>query len=293
VLGIVTTALLLTACGSPPAKSAVASSPRRVPSLGAPLEHISVNEPRPGELHLVYELEDTPELWEPLPDDELVASYRARVTARLNGNVLPRDLLVRQRAIMEAIGTERARGDAENARLLLEGRAGTIAPAICLESLLFREQARRYPMLDHPSEFGAFILRGKGRVRVYFSSLETVGGKIRREVNDRVRVDGASGFEVIAHLHNHTFMFDRVPGDRMWTIPETVADVGGALAPSTTDVHFYRNMRESLGLRGAWVTNGLDTARFGASDFDRLIAVRSIDGPEMRWSAIMTDAWKL
>jgi hypothetical protein len=67
-------------------------------------------------------------------------------------------------------------------------------------------------------------------------------------------------------------MFDRVPGDRMWTLPETVADVGGALAPSTTDVHFYRSMRESLGLRGAWVTNGLNTAQFSASDFARLIA---------------------
>jgi hypothetical protein len=220
----------------------------------------------------VYDLEDTPELWAPLPDDELVASYRARLKARLRGEVAPRDLLLRQRAIMEAIDTKRARGDAENATLVLEGRAGTIGPAACLESLLFREQARRYPMLERPSEFGAFILRGRGRIRVYFSSLETVGMKVRHEVNDRVRADGASGFEVLAHVHNHTFMFDRVPGDRMWTIPETVADVGGALAPSTTDVHFYRSMREGVGLRGAWVTNGLDTARFSASDFDRLNA---------------------
>ena len=77
---------------------------------------------------------------------------------------------------------------------------------------------------------------------------------------------------MIAHLHNHTFMFDRVPGDRMWTTPETVNDVGGALAPSTTDVQFYRSARETVGLRGAWVTNGLDTAKFGAADFDRLVA---------------------
>jgi hypothetical protein len=271
-LGLATTALLLTACGAAPAKSEAATPPRRPPSLGTSPEAIAVNEPRPGELHLVYELEDTPELWAPLPDDDLVASYRARVTARLNGNVSPRDLLLRQRAIMEAIGTERARGDAENATLLLEGRAGSIRPAACLESLLFREQARRYPMLEHPSEFGAFVLRGRGRVRVYFSSLETVGAKVRHEVNDRIRADGAAGFEVLAHVHNHTFMFDRVPGDRMWTLPETVADVGGALAPSTTDVHFYRSMRESLGLRGAWVTNGLNTAQFSASDFDRLSA---------------------
>jgi hypothetical protein len=271
-LGLMTTALLLAACGAPSAQSSVAPSPRRLPSLGTSPERIPIKEPRPGELHLVYDIEDTPELWAPLPDDDFVASYRSRVAARLDGEVSPRDLLLRQRAIMEGIKSERARGDAENATLLLEGRSGKIGPAACLESLLLREQAKRYPILEHPSEFGAFILRGRGRIRVYFSSFETVGGKVRREVNDRVRADGGSGFEVIAHLHNHTFMFDRVPGDRMWTIPETVADVGGGLAPSTTDVHFYRNMREDVGLRGAWVTNGLDTARFEASDFDRLIA---------------------
>lgn len=275
-LGVLTTALLLTACGSPPERTASAppppSPPRRQPSLGAEPEIIRVDKPRPGELHLVFDLEDTPELWAPAPDDDLIASYRARVTARLNDKVSPRDLLLRQRAIMEAIATERARGDVENTTLVLEGRAGTLGPAACLESLLFREQARRYPMVERPSEFSAFILRGKGRVRVYFSSFETVGAKVRHEVNNRVRADGASGLALLAHLHNHTFMFDRVPGDRMWTTPETVNDVGGALAPSTTDVHFYRSMRESLGLRAAWVTNGLDTARFGAVDFDRLIA---------------------
>lgn len=271
-LGLITTALLLSACGAAPEKSAFAPPHRPSPSLGESLEVIPVNEPRPGELHRLFDIEDTPELWAPLPDDDLIASYRARVTARLNGHISPLELLRRQRAVMEAIGSERARGDAKNATLLLEGRAGAIGPAACLESLLFREQARRYPMLEHPSEFGAFILRGKGRVRVYFSSFESVGAKIRREVNERVRADETSGFEVLAHLHNHTFMFDRVPGDRMWTTPETVNDVGGALAPSTTDVHFYRSIREEVGIRGAWVTNGLHTARFAANDFDRLIA---------------------
>jgi hypothetical protein len=264
--------LLLAGCGAPPEKKAVLSAPRPLPSLGAPLETLSVENPRTGELHLLYDLADSPELWAPMPDDELVESFRARVAARLGGHLSVRDLVTRQRAVLTAIGTESARDDAENATLLLEGKAGTIGPAACLESLLFRAQARRYPMLEHPSEFGAFILRGKGRVRVYFSSLESVGGKLRREINERVEADAASGFELTAHLHNHPFLFDRVPGDRMWTTPETVADVAGAVAPSSNDVHFYRNAREDMGLRGAWVTNGLDTARFTADDFDRLRA---------------------
>ncbi|MBN8228748.1 hypothetical protein JYK02_14665 [Corallococcus macrosporus] len=43
-------------------------------------------------------------------------------------------------------------------------------------------------------------------------------------------------------------MFDRVPGDRLWTTPETVNVVG------------------------AWVTNGLETGRYTAEDFTRLSA---------------------
>lgn len=271
-LGLLTTSLLLSACSPSVPKRAGAPPARPSPSLGAPAQTISIDDPAQGELHLVYDLADTPDLWAPASDDEIVARYRAQAAARLEGRLAPRELLLRQRAILQAIGTESARGDAENATLVLEGRAGAIGPATWLESLLFREQARRYPIIEHPTEFGAFILRAPGRVRVYFSSLDRVGGKIRRAVTERVSADAASGFEVVAHLHNHSFLFDRVPGDRMWTTPETVADVGGGVAPSTNDVHFYRSAREEEGLRGAWVTNGLDTGRFGASDFDRLVA---------------------
>lgn len=268
-LSLIAVSGLLAGCGAHADKPA-APSPRPAPSLGAPIETITVDEPRKGELHLLYDIEDTPELWAPMPSDAFIESYRAKLSARLEGKLSPRDLLLRQRAIMAAIGTENALGDAENAALVLEGRAGAVGPANCLESLLFREQAGRYPMIEHPSEFGAFVLRGKGKVRVYFSSLESVGGKLRREVNERVRADADAGFEVMAHLHNHPFMFDRVPGDRMWTTPETAADVGGALAPSTNDVQFYLHARDQERIRGAWVTNGLDTARFTADDLGRL-----------------------
>ena len=60
-----------------------------------------------------------------------------------------------------------------------------------------------------------------------------------------------------------------------WATEDTVADVGGALAPSLTDVQAYRSMREAFGIQGAWVTNGLDTARYSAEDFDRLSALLS------------------
>ncbi|WP_437838596.1 hypothetical protein [Sorangium sp. So ce1153] len=49
-------------------------------------------------------------------------------------------------------------------------------------------------------------------------------------------------------------------------------DVAGALAPSATDVQFYRRLRDSIGLPAAWITNGLDTARFSAAAFEVLAA---------------------
>lgn len=271
-LGLAGAALLLAGCGAPAEEAPVAPSPRPLPSLGAPVEVIAVDSPRTGELHLVHDLADSPALWAPMPRDAALDDYRARLAARLGGDLSPRALLARQRAVMAAIGTESARGDAENATLVLDGAVGTIGPVCLLETLLLRQQAGRFPILEHPSELGAFILRGKGRVRVYFSSFESVGGKIRHEVNERVLADAARGFEVTAHLHNHPFLFDRVPGDRMWTTPETVADVAGALAPSTNDVRFYLGAREEMGLRAAWVTNGLDTARFDAHELDRFRA---------------------
>jgi hypothetical protein len=102
--------------------------------------------------------------------------------------------------------------ESENTRLALDGKAGEPQSASCLEWRLFQRQAHRYPMLEHPTEFGAYILRGHGRLRVYVSGGDSVGGKLRHEVRDRVVADVANGFEPVAHLHNHPFMFDRKPG---------------------------------------------------------------------------------
>jgi hypothetical protein len=162
--------------------------------------------------------------------------------------------------------------EAENTGRVLEGSAGKPGPASCLEWRLFQRQSHRYAMLEHPTEFGAYILRGHGRLRVYLSGGDSVGGPLRREVSNRVAADAANGFEPVAHLHNHPFMFDRKPGDRMYTTELSKDDIGGALAPSLTDVQAWRNMRAGFGLKGAWLTNGLDSIHYTSEDFDRLSA---------------------
>ncbi len=241
--------------------------------LDAEPELIPVPEPIEGELNEAFELPDSPEWWAPAPMDEERTRYRAALVARLGSEqaVLPRAIIERQHAIHVRLSGDGGR-EAENTGAVLEGRAGTIAPASCLEWRLFQRQARRFPMLERPTEMGAYVLRGHGRIRVYLSGADRVGGKLRREVSSRVAEEVAKGFAPVAHLHNHPFMFDRKPGDRTWATEETREDVAGALAPSLTDVQAYRSMREAFGLQGAWVTNGLDTARYSAEDFDRLSA---------------------
>jgi hypothetical protein len=262
---------LVVACAAPGTKPSSREAPAC--ALEAQAEVIPVPEPIEGELNEAFELPDSPEWWAPAPMDAEREQYRAALVSRLGGEqgLQPRALLERQRAVHMSLKGDRAR-EAENIDALLQGRAGTIGAASCLEWRLFQRQARRFPMLERPTEFGAYVLRGNGRIRVYLSGADRVGGKLRHEVRDRVVADVARGFAPVAHLHNHPFLFDRKPGDRMWTTEDTMKDVAGAVAPSLTDVQAYRQMREHFGLQGAWVTNGLDTARYTAEDFQRLSA---------------------
>ncbi|NVJ19659.1 MULTISPECIES: hypothetical protein [Myxococcus] len=238
-----------------------------------PTEVIAVEgKPLPGERHEVFDFPDTPAWWADAPEDAERQRYREALRTRLGEPALVQRALLERSQARFAARKDVARREAENSARVLDGSAGAVGPSSCLEWRLFQRQARRFPMLEHPTEFHAYVLRGPERVRVYFSGADHVGGKLRSEVTERVAQDIARGFRLVAHVHNHNFMFDRKPGDRMWTTPETVDDIGGGVAPSLSDVQAYRNLRESLRLEAAWVTNGLETGRFSAKDFDLLSA---------------------
>ena len=260
--------LVLLACGAPPARP---SRPAPRCALDPTPEVIAIEDPIPGELHEVYDLPDTPALFAPAQEDDVLRGslrdYRARILARIP-SLDPRALLRRQLPIY----SREAGPDATNIALTLEGRAGHLEPASCLEVALLARQSARFDMLRHPTELGAYVLRGNGRVRVYFSGADRVGQRMRSALTDRVEADVRSGMTLVAHLHNHPFLFDREVGDRLWTNANNVDDVGGALAPSGNDVQLYRALRETMGLGEAWVTNGIDTARFEADELDTLAA---------------------
>lgn len=238
---------------------------------------ISVPDADPGEWHGWFELPDHPRLWGPRGPDEVISAFRAALEDRLGPELDARRLMERQRDIFALMPPE-WEGEAAIGTLILEGRAGTLHPIGCLEAMLWKWQAARYPMLEHPTEFGAFILLGEGVVRVVLSSSEMVGQRLRRPVLDRVEADVRGGYRLKAHLHNHPFLFHREVGDRMWTMEGTVDDVAGALAPSMTDVQFYLSAREGLNLEEAWVTNGLETSRFPAGELDLLAGATTRTG---------------
>jgi len=252
----------------------------REPAGPAPVACSFVVEPTPipvegtpaDERNEFLDLPDAPVWWAPAPSDPARGAYRAALVQRLGPQGLDPAARIRaQRAVFAALPGEGAR-ETENSDAVASGAAGSVGPISCLEWLLFQRQDRRFPMLARPTEFGAWVLRGNGRVHVYLSGADRIGGRLREEVTGRVAADVTAGFTPVAHLHNHPFLFDRKPGDRTWATPETVNDVAGALAPSLSDVKLWRALRERVGLQGGWVTNGLDTAHFTSQDLDRLSA---------------------
>src|SRR5437773_1016748 len=140
---------------------------------GVTPEVIVVAEAGATEWHGRFDLPDLARLWEPAEPDEVISTFRKTVRARLGADVDARSLVERQRAIFATMPAESS-GEATNATLLLEGRVGKITPIGCLEAMLWKWQAARYPMVEHPTEFGAFVMRGHGRIRVYLSSADLV-----------------------------------------------------------------------------------------------------------------------
>ncbi len=269
---VVLVGFALAACHSPASAPAPPLRPTTgvattCPRLPAP-SLVAVAGATSDEVHERFDLPDAPELLRDAPADTIAARYRDGVIAHVGPDVSPRALIERQRRVFAASAFPR---ETINATAILEGRVGKFVTPSCLERILFARQAERYPMLERPTEFGAFILRRPGQVRVYMSSMDRVGQRLRREVREAVRSDVAGGFALVAHLHNHPFLFDRRVGDRMWTTADTIDDVAGGLSPSLSDVGFYKSTAEELPLEGAWLTNGFNSIRIRAAELAELV----------------------
>jgi hypothetical protein len=192
---------------------------------------------------------DIPSLWREAAEFATIARYRRRVK-ELVPDTRPLELIA---ANIRMIGTGERANDP-----IMHGRIGTIREMNALETHLFAYEARRFDMLDHPTEFHAFILR-KSSVRgdsvaVYFvAGGELFPPKPNLSV-ERIERDTADGWRLWGHLHNHTFDF--TPGKGWYAVT----------APSNSDLQYYQALREYLGMQHALVTNGFHTIELRADE---------------------------
>ena len=154
-----------------------------------------------------------------------------------------------------------ARSPTPNNRLVLVNARGWIKPATCLEKYLYGLQHARVPTFTEPTEFSSFVLASPDdqRERIYWYSVNRNGIGNASPLTDPVKADVAAGWRVRFVLHSHPFK----PSDDT---------LNGIVAPSEPDAHFQMNMRATVGLPEARITNGVDTVRMPAVSFPRFKA---------------------
>lgn len=172
-----------------------------------------------------------------------------------------RALLERQRDVfIEHLGPEAG----EFHQAILDGEVGSLSEITCIQSILFDLQNRDWPLSLGPVEMGAYVLERRvgtsTQLRAYVKTQKQsdVTGISLSDLDARVNTDLAAGWQLRAHLHSHPLS------------PDGIYDLSGTAIPSTPDSNTYRRLRDQKGLREAWITNGTDSARYLASEFDAL-----------------------
>jgi hypothetical protein len=172
-----------------------------------------------------------------------------------------RALLERQRDVfIEFLGPE---AGVDHQRLL-DGAIGQLGEVTCVQSILFDLQNERWPLSDGPVEMGALLLQrqvaGAVELRAYVKTQaqQQFVGLSMSELMPLVEADVAGGWQLLSHMHSHPLS------------PDGQYDIAGTVLPSDPDIRTYRSLRDELGLQEAWITNGVDSARYRADEFDDL-----------------------
>lgn len=214
------------------------------------------------ELHQVWTLDDLPiYASQTLTDDPSLSNYRSEIKKRVPDL---NQISILQREYQDFIksGNPNYLAEAGPTKLVYSKQAGTIRSINCLESLLLTVQLKRQLMIEHPSEFSAFILKNtdpaQPKLKIYYSTFDRPGGKINPRVTALVEADLAQGWVLWRHLHNHNFFFSN-----------SVSVMGGT-CPSRPDLQLYLDLVHNEGLQTAAVTNGFDTLEMSGADFINL-----------------------
>jgi hypothetical protein len=198
----------------------------------------------------------------PLP--KTLQDYRDYANAQTDTD--PFVLLARQRAVFEkAYGP--LDGSVKAFRLIENREAGRIGSSTCIELMLMAEHLKFHHLNVPGSEFSAHIFRKGSRLKVHaaFIEEESMGAPavdIRPAVRQNLQKDA---WDFVAFLHNHPFSFDNPYGD-----------ISGTVIPSEPDLMTFRTLFQTEGLQLAWITNGIHSARYHATDTARLIEAEGL-----------------
>lgn len=182
--------------------------------------------------------------------EALRAAIRARVP-----DVSPDAILDRQIARYAGTADPVELGEVHNATLVRSRRGGRLRAMTCLEAALYELQTTRFPQASHPTELQAFVLRHGARLAVYFIAGDRPFPPKATHAMPAIERELAAGWRLWAHVHNHTFEFT---DDRHAAL--------GTPAPSTNDVHYYKNVAEELRLERIVVINGFDAVELSVAE---------------------------
>ncbi|HUQ06324.1 MAG TPA: hypothetical protein VM261_27665 [Kofleriaceae bacterium] len=233
--------LILAACGGRPHGTAASEAPIDVPCAWPTPGTVVFSE---GEASLVrHDVTDTGALFTAAqPDDPDYADFRARV--RRDGAELREPVADRAPPADDA-ERELWRREDHNSALVMSGKAGSLRSVQCLEALAFVPER----------ETIVLVLRKDAATRLYVGTSDQMFPPKTVYGTTQAADDVAGGWRFDVVLHNHTVR-TRGAGIAL-----------GMPTLSTSDVSLFRNLVTDLGLRAAWVTNGVYTAEVPAADF--------------------------
>lgn len=186
-----------------------------------------------------------------------VGELRKEVSSRTNTD--PYELLKRQKKVFENVGAKEflPRFDFVLSQKLY---VTSFLEEVLLE--LHSEILGR-PLFGSYSEFGANVLVGpQNELVIIFisnSSDAMVPGNSLRE--EWLKKYLAQGYRFKIHIHNHPFNFSNPDDIGGTTIPSGFAQWG--------DVGTFLFEKKNFSLENAWITNGFNTLRIPAQDFEK------------------------
>ncbi len=212
-----------------------------------------------NEIHQYWEFKNDTLLWgNALGTVAHVMAYRDSLKMLLGADILNERIDKEASQQSMIFINDSVDGDTYNRQLTHPGKLGKIRPINFIEAELLNYQLERYPLLNHPTEFHAFILfhDSTEMVRVYFAASDQPWPPKSPEIFEAISNDLKSGWNLKYDLHNH---YESAGKGYL-----------GIMAPSMADAQMFKWMGSDFNLDFAIITNGFHTVEIKGSEFEYL-----------------------